>query len=220
MNYEPTRPKQSYTAWRVEPFRSSPNRSNVIATARWVPPLPVIKFLRLTDYVLFRSTAVLVNQLTQEILFIFGVSSSVLNPYVYGLYSMGIWKNLAILRAVPCLKGKFRGISRETRFSCGDNSRGLTDTESDDKSKRINHSPRNQSSFTRLTPFHSQSRWACNDVLSNSFSQNKSAVDFWSHGQCDIECVIDLELGGFIAYWSDLFFANAPSLWSHFYVCV
>ena len=54
-----------------------------------------------------RGSASRVNQLVQEILFIFGVSSSVLNPYVYGMYSMGIWRNVNVLSRVPCLRKAF-----------------------------------------------------------------------------------------------------------------
>ncbi|XP_055331550.1 adipokinetic hormone/corazonin-related peptide receptor variant I-like [Paramacrobiotus metropolitanus] len=54
-----------------------------------------------------QSTAAHVDQLIQEILFIFGVSSCVMNPYVYGLYSMGIWRNVEFLTNIPCLKEKF-----------------------------------------------------------------------------------------------------------------
>lgn len=45
-------------------------------------------------YFIDRSTASNVNLLVQEILFIFGVSSSVIDPYVYGFYSMGLWKDV------------------------------------------------------------------------------------------------------------------------------
>ncbi|OQV12490.1 putative Gonadotropin-releasing hormone II receptor [Hypsibius exemplaris] len=58
-------------------------------------------------YFFDRGSAQRVNQLAQEILFIFGVSSSVLNPYVYGMYSMGIWRNVNIFSHFPCLRKAF-----------------------------------------------------------------------------------------------------------------
>ncbi|GAU91723.1 hypothetical protein RvY_03928-2 [Ramazzottius varieornatus] len=48
-------------------------------------------------YFVDRESAHKVNLVFQEVLFIFGVSSCVVDPYVYGLYSMGIWNEIEFL---------------------------------------------------------------------------------------------------------------------------
>jgi hypothetical protein len=53
-------------------------------------------------YFLHRESAAQVNLLVQEILFIFGVSSCVVDPYVYGLYSMGLWREMEFFSNVSC----------------------------------------------------------------------------------------------------------------------
>ncbi|OQV13138.1 hypothetical protein BV898_12677 [Hypsibius exemplaris] len=53
-------------------------------------------------YYLHRSSAEQVNLLLQETLFIFGVSSCVVDPYVYGLYSMGLWNEVECISRINC----------------------------------------------------------------------------------------------------------------------
>ncbi|GAV05446.1 hypothetical protein RvY_15579 [Ramazzottius varieornatus] len=74
-------------------------------------------------YIFDRNSAAQLDHLVQEILFIFGVSSSVLNPYVYGLYSMGIWRHVNLFMHIPCLRKTFMATNpgfheRDTSF-CG-----------------------------------------------------------------------------------------------------
>ena len=67
-------------------------------------------------YFVDRESAYRVNLLFQEVLFIFGVSSCVVDPYVYGLYSMGIWNEIEFSATLTsCTKFKYGTSCRDAR---------------------------------------------------------------------------------------------------------
>ncbi|XP_055349931.1 adipokinetic hormone/corazonin-related peptide receptor variant I-like [Paramacrobiotus metropolitanus] len=147
-------------------------------------------------YFFDRKSAETVDQLGQEILFIFGVSSSVLNPYVYGIWSMGLWRNLSVLGALPCLKQQFqkappggeghsgylsRAIGTDAdgtdpeRCSRGSRDRALSIRVSLPTNGSLQHYTLTPNSSISYTP-NSSRRWAFGD-MSNSFSRSLASTE-------------------------------------------